>query len=336
MAKRFRLNITTRPSRPRSALLQGAVLSQRGGGGGGSVGGDYVTREYFESLFEVVTISEATEDEEAVQCIRAKLAGLYSDGFISALGMSGSSGIGGGGTGGSLDTDAVLALLEAEGYVKQDMLLKYLTNEAAERLFVTGQYLVDRHYLTADDLPTIPDTSDLLSRDEADDLYVYRSGDVSWDGERNRLYIGDDSVAIGYAARAGFAGSAANATYASEASTAGTAAQLSTPRKLWDQSFDGGDDVNGSLYNVSNIYAGTGNSHDIGTADRPFGDIYARSFGGIGTGSAVSADIIKADTSLYIGDVLLTYDAAAKAIRVNNAGIYSDTYVSALGAPQTV
>ncbi len=157
-------------------------------------------------------------------------------------------------------------------------------------------------------------------------------------------------------------------TFAFTSSNVASATKLQTARSLWGQSFNGTGNVSGDLSSVGNI-TGSGavilkangrltlnavstgvdlkfNNEDAksvilnGTAFKPFdaannkltlGSTSARwsnTYSVLGNFSG----LITASAGIKIGDVTITYDATKKGLKVSGGGLYSESYISAMGA----
>lgn len=91
------------------------------------------------------------------------------------------------------------------------------------------------------------------------------------------------------------------------------------PASFWGQSWNdtntaitGNMTIDGTISNVTGIYPSSSGSYDLGDSTRTFKRLYLGTNGG--------------------NPVYLEYDSTNKAIHIVNAGLYADTYVSALGA----
>ena len=133
-----------------------------------------------------------------------------------------------------------------------------------------------------------------------------------------------------------------------QANSALEADTLATARTIWGQSFDGSANITGNMTGVTNIdallYFDTTNSRigviqqspaytlDVTGTMRLTG---AATFGSTmtvtGLITANGGITIPSGQSLTIGDAVITWDATAQGIKITK-GLYSETFISALGA----
>ena len=136
-----------------------------------------------------------------------------------------------------------------------------------------------------------------------------------------------------------------------QANSALEADTLATSRTIWGQSFDGSANITGNMTGVTNIdallYFDTTNSRigviqqspaytlDVTGTLRLTG---AATFGSTmtvtGLITANGGITIPSGQSLTIGDAVITWDATAQGIKITK-GLYSETFISALGAGST-
>lgn len=138
-----------------------------------------------------------------------------------------------------------------------------------------------------------------------------------------------------------------------------SATKLQTARTLWGQSFNGSGNVSGNMTGVGSIntylstiwgsgnarlnIAGTVANTDFihlyvdgnGNNNRPL--VLQNSYGNVGIGTTAPGYKLDVNgtarvSSLIIGDITLSYDAANGGLHVSGGGLYADTYLSARGA----
>ena len=146
-------------------------------------------------------------------------------------------------------------------------------------------------------------------------------------------------------------------------SNVSSATKLQTARLLWGNSFDGTADVNGdititktgttpALVTVSNgsgtvrfaayetnrgIWDASGSGWLIGTGPTSSNPNTFLMRGNVGIGKSSPSYKLDVDgtincTSIRIGGYTITADTQNQGLRINSAGLYADTYISALGA----
>ena len=215
---------------PRSKRRGGAVAAaSRSGGGGGALGGDYLTRAEFASYFELVNIGT---DEAPRTAIHALYEGLYTDGFLSALGCKEGENEGGVSSlwelsdvsipnprnGDVLTYDGSKWIAKAptatSGGLDKEELEAYLANKN----YATQSWVTNKGYLTSASL------YGYLTKNDASDLYL---------GKTEK---------------------------AESAKVADKATILATARKLWGNSFDGSADINDTMIPASSATCGTSTS----------------------------------------------------------------------------
>lgn len=163
----YSLGVRTAPAAPRSKRAGGERSVAAGGGGSGSVDlSGYMTRREFARYFELV---ELGTEKDPVTAIHALYDGLYSDGFISALGQGSEGSVAGGdgnGGGAAIDEASLLAYLTEQGYATEEWVREqgYLTSAPAPDLsgYATEEWVRAQGYLTS---ASAPDLSSYATKD---------------------------------------------------------------------------------------------------------------------------------------------------------------------------
>ena len=136
-----------------------------------------------------------------------------------------------------------------------------------------------------------------------------------------------------------------------KANSALEADTLATARTIWGQSFDGSANITGNMTGVTNIdallYFDTTNSRigviqqtpaytlDVtGTMRLTGAATFGSTITATGLITANGGITIPSGQSLTIGDAVITWDATAQGIKITK-GLYSETFISALGAGST-
>ena len=268
--------------------------------------------------------------------------GLYSETFISALG-AGSTGSGG------VDMTTVWQALAAStseqinashltgalsGYATQSWVLSQIGGGG----YVDSITVGTTNYTPVSGVVTLPAYPSLTGY--ATESWVTSQGYAteSWVTSQDYASASDVSTLQGY-----FTNGKANS--ALEADT------LATARTIWGQSFDGSANITGNMTGVTNIdallYFDTTNSRigviqqtpaytlDVTGTMRLTG---AATFGSTmtvtGLITANGGITIPSGQSLTIGDAVITWDATHDGIKITK-GLYSETFISALGAGNT-
>ena len=358
-----------------------------GGGGGGGVSAtwvdeNYISKAFFNQLFTIhsdtVTqadpygeVIEPNDVETTVASIQA-LVGLWTEDYLSALGLNSGSGGGGGVT-----LNEPLASINSAnlGTPSNGQTLIYQNNRWQYGTTGGGGSVTSIIAGTGLSGGTIT-TSGTIAINATYQTYISH-GESAYNSLSNYLLktAGVTAIVVGTGTNANKIGVTINgsntgfitvpfATNATNADEAAKAVQLKTTRKIWGQDFNGTADVKGTISNASgleftNLTSGAGHGgyidfhYEGDTSDytsRIIEDasgklkinntIWAALSGNVGIGTSAVSGSIKLivdgytkTSRLYLTDsVYLEYDSENSGVHLANAGFYSDTYISALGS----
>ena len=353
-----------------------------GGGGGGGVSAtwvdeNYISKAFFNQLFTIHSDTVTTEDpqgtviepndvESTVASIQA-MVGLWTEEFLSALGLNS-----GGGGGGGVTLNEPLASINSENLgtpsngktlVYQNNRWQYGSISAGGVTSITAGTGLSGGTIT---------TSGTIAINSTYQTYITH-GESAYNSLDNYLLktAGVTAIVVGTGTNANKIGVTINGgstgfitvPYATSADEAAKAAQLKTSRKIWGQDFNGTADVKGTISNASGLEftnLASGASHggyidfhyEGDTSDytsRIIEDangklkinntIWAALSGNVGIGTSAVSGSIKLivdgytkTSRLYLTDsVYLEFDSQSSGVHLVGAGFYSDSYISALG-----
>lgn len=311
--------------------IQRMVQSQGSSSGSGSGSSDdytgllsnYVTIDFFNRIFAIHGLDENDEEvdilpnsmDNTVESVEV-LGGMWTEQYVSALGQNPEGG------GGSVVLNACLSSINASA-----LGVPTGTNTA---LIFNGNTWVYRQM----DSINMSAVWQALGASTSEQINISHLTDALV----NYATASDVSTLQGY-----FTNGKANS--ALEADT------LATARTIWGQSFDGSANITGNMTGVTNIdallYFDTTNSRigviqqtpaytlDVTGTMRLTG---AATFGSTmtvtGLITANGGITIPSGQSLTIGDAVITWDATHDGIKITK-GLYSETFISALGAGNT-
>lgn len=361
MANTYTLKAQSVAAAPRSKRRVGqasASVSSRSSSSADLSG--YLTRAEFARYFELVNVGTETAP---VTAIHALYDGLYSDGFVSALGVAS-------------------AISEpAAGGLDLDRLEAFLTDNR----YATRDWVINQGYITADDIPDIPDTSGLMStadfnrwvnnyqpidkqdldgvldsfRRTSDGRYVLKAGDTMTGTLTLPDLVANNSIRIGSATLTYDATTKAihlsGAGFYSDSfiSAHGAADGVSDPSSSGLNETELADYLRRYGYITSSALGTYATQAYVTSALAPYAktvDVtamlkdyakleelkkYVLKAGDTMTGTLTLPDLV-ANNSIRIGSATLTYDATTKAIHLSGAGLYSDSFISARGAASAI
>ena len=355
-----------------------------GGGGGGGVSAtwvdeNYISKAFFNQLFTIhgtdenddEVVIEPNDVETTVASIQA-LVGLWTEEYLSALGLNS-----GGGGGGGVTLNEPLASINSAslGTPSNGQTLIYQNNRWQYGTTGGGGSVTSIIAGTGLSGGTIT-TSGTIAINATYQTYISH-GETAYNSLSNYLLktAGVTAIVVGTGANANKIGVTINgsntgfitvpfATNATNADEAAKAVQLKTTRKIWGQDFNGTADVKGTISNASgleftNLTSGAGHGgyidfhYEGDTSDytsRIIEDasgklkinntIWAALSGNVGIGTSAVSGSIKLivdgytkTSRLYLTDsVYLEYNSQNSGVHLVGAGFYSDSYISALGS----
>ena len=353
-----------------------------GGGGGGGVSAtwvdeNYISKAFFNQLFTIhgtdenddEVVIEPNDVETTVASIQA-MVGLWTEEYLSALGLNS----GGGGGGGVTLYEPLASINRMNRTPSNGQTLIYQNNQWTYGSISAGGVtsIIAGTGLSGGTITT----SGTIAINATYQTYISH-GESAYNSLSNYLLktAGVTAIVVGSGANANKIGVTINgsntgfitvpfATNATNADEAAKAVQLKTTRKIWGQDFDGTADVKGTINNASgleftNLTSGAGHGgyidfhYEGDTSDytsRIIEDasgklkinntIWAALSGNVGIGTSAVSGSIKLivdgytkTSRLYLTDsVYFEYDSNNSGVRLVNAGFYADTYVSALGS----
>lgn len=356
-----------------------------GGGGGGGVSAtwvdeNYISKAFFNQLFTIhsdtVTqadpygeVIEPNDVETTVASIQA-LVGLWTEEYLSALGLNS----GGGGGGGVTLKEPLVSINQMNRTPSNGQTLIYQNNQWTYGS-ISGGGVTSIIAGTGLSGGTIT-TSGTIAINSTYQTYITH-GESAYNALSNYLLktAGVTAIVVGTGTNANKIGVTINgsntgfitvpfATNATNADEAAKAVQLKTTRKIWGQDFNGTADVKGTISNASgleftNLTSGAGHGgfidfhYEGDTSDytsRIIEDasgklkinntIWAALSGNVGIGTSAVSGSIKLivdgytkTSRLYLTDsVYLEYNSQNSGVHLVGAGFYSDSYISALGS----
>ena len=356
-----------------------------GGGGGGGVSAtwvdeNYISKAFFNQLFTIhsdtVTqadpygeVIEPNDVETTVASIQA-LVGLWTEQYVSALGLNS----GGGGGGGVTLNEPLASINQMNRTPSNGQTLIYQNNQWTYGS-ISGGGVTSIIAGTGLSGGTIT-TSGTIAINSTYQTYISH-GESAYNALSNYLLktAGVTAIVVGTGTNANKIGVTINgsdtgfitvpfATNATNADEAAKAVQLKTTRKIWGQDFNGTADVKGTISNASgleftNLTSGAGHGgfidfhYEGDTSDytsRIIEDasgklkinntIWAALSGNVGIGTSAVSGSIKLivdgytkTSRLYLTDsVYLEYNSGNSGVHLVGAGFYSDSYISALGS----
>ena len=370
------------------ALNVGGLRTSSGGGGGGGgvsaswVDENYISKAFFNQLFTIHsttvtqddpqgTVIEPNDTETAIASIQA-LVGLWTEKYVSALGLNS----GGGGGGGVTLYEPLVSINQMNSTPSNGQTLIYQNNQWTYGSISGGGVtsITAGAGLTTGGSPIT--TSGTIAINSTYQTYISH-GESAYNALSNYLLktAGVTAIVVGTGTNANKIGVTINgsntgfitvpfATNATNADEAAKAVQLKTTRKIWGQDFNGTADVKGTISNASgleftNLTSGAGHGgfidfhYEGDTSDytsRIIEDasgklkinntIWAALSGNVGIGTSAVSGSIKLvvdgytkTSRLYLTDsVYLEYNSQNSGVHLVGAGFYSDSYISALGS----
>lgn len=266
------------------ALNVGGLRTSSGGGGGGGgvsaswVDENYISKAFFNQLFTIHsttvtqddpqgTVIEPNDTETAIASIQA-LVGLWTEEYLSALGLNS----GGGGGGGVTLYEPLVSINQMNRTPSNGQTLIYQNNQWTYGSISAGGVI---SIIAGTGLSggTITTSGTIALNETSQTRLIEGHTAYGWGNHADAGYLlkiaGVTAIVVGTGANANKIGVTINGSntgfitvpFATNADEAAKAVQLKTTQKIWGQDFNGTADVTGGISNASSLeFSGVGSS----------------------------------------------------------------------------